>query len=153
MKGKRKNKGGILMAYNNNPQLNQYQMQMSGGYRQAQTPQYPNWNTNQVSTPTIRPVTSLEEVRAYPIDFDGSIFYFTDIANKRIYTKQIGMDGSAIINLYEQKELQQPVAVSVNDNYVTKEEFEQTIRQLIEKYEKILKVDSSEQTKKPLFEI
>lgn len=37
-----------------------------------------------------RPVSSLEEVRATGIDFDGSIFYFPDIANKRIYTKQIG---------------------------------------------------------------
>lgn len=37
-----------------------------------------------------RPVSSLEEVRATGIDFDGSVFYFPDIANKRIYTKQIG---------------------------------------------------------------
>lgn len=139
------------MAYNTQP--NQYQIPTpGGGYRQ---PSYPNWNNNQsisVQYPVIRPVTSLEEVKACPIEFDGSIFYFTDVANKRIYTKQIGMDGSAIINLYEQKEIQ-PVAVSVNNNYVTKEEFEQTIRQLIEKYEKILKADSPEQTKKPLFEI
>lgn len=139
------------MAYNTQP--NQYQIPTpGGGYRQ---PSYPNWNNNQsisVQYPVIRPVTSLEEVKACPIEFDGSIFYFTDVANKRIYTKQIGMDGSAIINLYEQKEIQ-PVAVSANNNYVTKEEFEQTIRQLIEKYEKILKADSPEQTKKPLFEI
>lgn len=139
------------MAYNTQP--NQYQIPTpGGGYRQ---PSYPSWNNNQnisAQYPVIRPVTSLEEVRACPIEFDGSIFYFTDVANKRIYTKQIGMDGSAIINLYEQKEIQ-PVAVSVNNNYVTKEEFEQTIRQLIEKYEKILKADSPEQTKKPLFEI
>ena len=46
-----------------------------------------------------RPVSSLEEVRATGIDFDGSVFYFPDIANKRIYTKQIGMDGTAILNL------------------------------------------------------
>ena len=36
-----------------------------------------------------RPVSSIEEVRAASIDFDGSVFYFPDIANKRIYTKQI----------------------------------------------------------------
>jgi hypothetical protein len=34
-----------------------------------------------------RPVSSLEEARASMIDFDGSIFYFPDVANKRIYTK------------------------------------------------------------------
>lgn len=140
------------MAYN--PQPNQYQMGMpNGGYRQAQTPSYLGWNNNQnipIQQPVIRPVTSVEEVKACPIDFDGSIFYFTDVANKRIYTKQIGMDGSAIINLYEQKELQKPATVSDNINYVTKEEFEQTIRQLIEKYEEILKINKN---KKPLFEI
>lgn len=54
-----------------------------------------------------RPVSSLEEVRATGIDFDGSVFYFPDIANKRIYTKQIGMDGTAILNMYEQKPLPQ----------------------------------------------
>ena len=39
------------------------------------------------------PVSSLEEVKASSIDFDGSIFYFPDIANKRINTKTVGMDG------------------------------------------------------------
>lgn len=42
-----------------------------------------------------RLVSSLEEARATSIDFDGSIFYFPDLANKRIYTKQINMDGTA----------------------------------------------------------
>ena len=35
-----------------------------------------------------RPVASLEEVRAASIDFDGSVFFFPDLANTRIYTKQ-----------------------------------------------------------------
>ena len=39
-----------------------------------------------------RPVTSIEEVRAMTIDFDGSVFFFPDLANKRIYTKQINFD-------------------------------------------------------------
>jgi hypothetical protein len=51
----------------------------------------------------VRPVSSIEEVRACPIDFDGSVFYFTDVANKRIYTKQINLDGTVAINLYELK--------------------------------------------------
>ena len=34
-----------------------------------------------------RPVASFDEARAMPIDFDGSIFFFPDLANKRIYTK------------------------------------------------------------------
>ena len=36
-----------------------------------------------------RPVSSLEEARASSIDFDGSVFLFPDMANKKIYTKQI----------------------------------------------------------------
>jgi hypothetical protein len=51
----------------------------------------------------VRPVSSIEEVKASPIDFDGSVFYFTDMANKRIYTKQINLDGTAAINVYELK--------------------------------------------------
>ena len=46
-----------------------------------------------------RPVASLEEVRATSIDFDGSVFYFPDLANKRIYTKQINIDGTAAIDV------------------------------------------------------
>ena len=46
-----------------------------------------------------RPVASIEEARASIIDFDGSIFYFPDLANKRIYTKQINMDGTALLQV------------------------------------------------------
>ena len=38
-----------------------------------------------------RTVSSIDEARASTIDFDGSVFYFPDLANKRIYTKQINM--------------------------------------------------------------
>lgn len=106
------------MAYGNGYQ--------GGAYR----PQPPNY----IPIPQIRPVSSIEEVRASPIEFDGSVFYFTDVANRKIYTKQIGLDGSPIINLYEQKEIKQ--AVPQNDNYVTKEEFETVINQLIAKLPK-----------------
>ena len=52
-----------------------------------------------------RPVSSIEEARAMSIDFDGSVFYFPDLANKRIYTKQINLDGTATILMYELKEM------------------------------------------------
>ena len=52
-----------------------------------------------------RPVSSVEEARAASIDFDGSIFYFPDVANNCIYTKQINMDGSASINVYELRKM------------------------------------------------
>lgn len=78
-----------------------------------------------------RPVSSVDEVRASVVDFDGSIFYFPDIANKRIYTKQIGLDGSAILCMYELKELPQPAENQFSQsNFVTREEFESVISQL-----------------------
>jgi hypothetical protein len=52
-----------------------------------------------------RLVSSLEEARATSIDFDGSVFYFPDLANRRIYTKQINLDGTATLNMYELREM------------------------------------------------
>ena len=76
-----------------------------------------------------RPVSSIEEARASTLDFDGSIFYFPDLANKRIYTKQINMDGTSTLNMYELKDV--PVEqVNAPVNYVTREEFEAALRQL-----------------------
>ena len=78
-----------------------------------------------------RPVSSIDEVKATPIDFDGSIFLFPDIANKRIYTKQVGIDGSAILQLYELKEIpfSDPAVISTGD-FVTRSEFNEVISQL-----------------------
>ena len=73
----------------------------------------------------IRAVASLEEVRAMNIDFDGSVFYFPDYANRRIYTKQINMDGTASINMYELKEI--PNSSQPNNDYITREEFNTTL--------------------------
>ena len=77
-----------------------------------------------------RLVSSLEEARAASIDFDGSIFYFPDLANRRIYTKQINLDGTATLNMYEIKEVPM-VNENVNvEMYITREEFEQAINKL-----------------------
>ena len=75
------------------------------------------------------PVSSLEEVKASTIDFDGSIFYFPDIANKRIYTKTVGLDGVALLNMYELKPLP---AETENKDYVTREEFDQALARVSE---------------------
>ena len=77
------------------------------------------------------PVTSLEEARASSIDFDGSIFYFPDLANKRIYTKQINLDGTALLNMYELKEIPVEPTIAIEPaNFITREEFEAAIEQL-----------------------
>lgn len=73
-----------------------------------------------------RPVSSIEEARASSIDFDGTVFYFPDLANKCIYTKQINVDGTATLLMYELKE----IPVVSQPNFVTREEFENTITQL-----------------------
>ena len=75
------------------------------------------------------PVSSLEEVKASSIDFDGSIFYFPDIANKRIYTKTVGLDGVALLNMYELKPIP---AEPDSSNYVTREEFDQALARVSE---------------------
>lgn len=85
-----------------------------------------------------RPVSSLDEVRATSVDFDGSIFFFPDVANKRIYTKQINLDGTAAINMYELKNL--PIEqIAANPNYVTKEEFDETLKKIQSMFDSLTK--------------
>lgn len=74
------------------------------------------------------PVSSLEEARAAVVDFDGSIFIFPDVVNKRIYTKQINMDGTATLNMYELTAL--PVPTTEVASYVTKDDFNTAIGEL-----------------------
>lgn len=85
-----------------------------------------------------RPVTSIEEVRAIPIDFDGSTFYFPDSANNRIFSKQIGLNGQAIVRMYEITDLpvQQPMTTDTT-KFVSQDEFNSTIKQLMEQLEQI----------------
>ena len=84
-----------------------------------------------------RLVSSLEEARATSIDFDGSVFYFPDLANKRIYTKQINMDGTATLCVYELGELpvekNDSVMIPSIDKFVTREEFERVLAELRQK--------------------
>ena len=99
--------------------------QSNYGYRQTMVPQMP---IVQQATLKGHPVSSLEEARAMSIDFDGSVFFFPDLANKRIYTKQINNDGTATLNMYGLQEL--PQEVPTGNNYVTREEFTKTIEGL-----------------------
>ena len=96
--------------------------------QQQQTPTtiYPQQQQSQLFYLKGRPVSSIEEARAMGIDFDGSVFFFPDLANKRIYTKQINQDGTATLNMYELKN--EPVFNA--SSYVTREEFEAVINQL-----------------------
>ena len=73
-----------------------------------------------------RPVSSVEEVKAISIDFDGSVFFFPDLANQKIYTKQINLDGTSTINIYTLENN----GTNQIPQYVTKEELELALSQL-----------------------
>ena len=120
----------------------QQQQYIQQSYKQ---PQY-NWNINPPIS-QVRQVSSIEEVKASPIDFDGSVFYFPDIANKKIYTKSVNMDGTVSINLYELSQIK-PADQSNDSSYVTRQEFEEVINNLVKTYETKLQ-EMSQTTAQP----
>ena len=98
----------------------------------AATPYMPQQRMQYVEQSQIgikgRPVSSIEEVKATSIDFDGSVFFFPDLANKKIYTKQINLDGTSTLNIYELKNT--PTETVINPSqYITREEFETALAQ------------------------
>lgn len=94
------------------------------------------------------PVSSLEEVRAITIDFDGSVFYFPDLANRRIYTKQINIDGTPLYRMYELTELPQNASPVNNNAYVTRNEFEEVIKTLQNNFMNYFNQQQQPQTQK-----
>lgn len=115
------------MAYNYNyyPQQQQqpvYQARPSYIEQVQQSPQFMGLKG--------RPVASFDEAKASMIDFDGSVFYFPDAANKKIYTKQINLDGTSTINVYTM--IEAPAAENVS-----RQEFNDTITALVQEIEKL----------------
>lgn len=114
------------LQQNQNNQFMQYPYMQQQQYQQrlaeAAVPQYTMPAQNYIKG---RPVVSIEEARASQIDLDGSLFVFTDIGNKKIYTKQINLDGTATLNTYSLVENAEPV-----ETFVTKSEFNQAIELL-----------------------
>ena len=106
----------------------------NNGY-QALQPRYDLMQQPQIQ-PSIslkgRPVASIDEVRASMIDFDGSIFYFPNVANKCIYTKQMNLDGTSSLQVYQLVET--PIVESTSnisvDELVSRETFEKVIAEL-----------------------
>ena len=95
-----------------------------------------------------RPVSSIEEVKATSINFDGSVFFFPDLANRKIYTKQINLDGTSTLNVYELKNT--PIEPVINPSqYITREEFETALAQIQEKIAPPLMVTAQQQESKP----
>lgn len=65
-------------------------------------PAYPPQIPVQQETGVIcRPVTSIEEAKSIPTDFNGNLMIFPDLSHNMIHTKQLNyQDGSAIFNTY-----------------------------------------------------
>lgn len=133
--------GGIRNNYyggNNSPQNNPYvptdpynrymNNQPNMGIPNPQQNQM--GGSNNIQFLKCRPVSSEEEARASQIDLDGSLWVFTDVGNGRIYTKQINNNGIAVFNTYQYVKNQNPYMGS-SVEYVTKEEFNETIQKLI----------------------
>ena len=76
-----------------------------------------------------RPVASIDEAKASMIDFDGSTFYFPDVAKKNIYAKRINMDGTSTLETYVLQE--QPQVPEIQ--YVTMETFRETVNDILAK--------------------
>lgn len=85
-----------------------------------------------------RPVSGIEEARAAMIDLDGSLFVFTDIANKKIYTKQIQLDGSAEVKTYKliEQPMQETKEVEQSD-YVLHSEFENALGNMNKQFKQL----------------
>lgn len=96
-------------------------------------------------TPTLRgrPVSSLEEVRAAAVDFDGVVTFFPDIANGYIYTKQCNADGTASLNVYELKATPSASSAASTEDFVTKEEFNKALKAIQDAFNSMTKIDNS----------
>lgn len=96
-----------------NPSTMQMQRlaQMEQQYPQfAQQPMGQNFTQQQAPIyMKCRAVTSIDEAKAAMIDLDGSLHVFTDIPHRKIYTKQINLDGTASLNIYSLEETPTPV--------------------------------------------
>lgn len=62
-----------------------------------------------------RPVSCFQEAQGFAIDMDGSLHLFPDIANKRIYTKQLLNDGSCPVKCYVEQEIQNTTPSQVEE--------------------------------------
>ena len=100
-----------------------------------------------------RPVVSIDEARASQIDLDGSLYVFPDLGNKRIYTKQINIDGTATFNVFTLAPEAPSTEPPTPQMYVTKEE----LSKILEDFRASLSVQASAPTaevkQKPVFNL
>lgn len=127
---------GYQMQANQN-RINQLEQQYNPYQAYQQTVQQPQ----QQQAIKGRPVSSYEEAKASMIDLDGSLFVFPDIANGKIYTKQIMMDGTAdfrtysLVNDSSTQEVAEQGTKQNQEAYVLKKDFDRIVKRLENKIE------------------
>lgn len=104
---------GYQMPFQQN-RMEQLQNQYNALYQQQAQPQIIKG----------RPVSNYDEAKAAMIDLDGSLFMFPDVANKKIYTKQIMLDGTAELKTYVLQEQ------NSSNGYVTQSDLKIAMNQL-----------------------
>lgn len=87
--------GNPIMTYQN-PMMNAQQR-----LNMLQQQQQMQYNQQMQGLLKGRQVSNFDEVKSVMVDLDGTPNYFIDNANKKIYVKQIGLDGSAVYDVYE----------------------------------------------------
>lgn len=115
------------------------------------TPQMPRYTQQQPLTNPMmnmpmlrgRPVSSLEEVRAAAVDFDGVVTFFPDLAKGFIYTKQCNLDGTSTTNVYKLIPMPEETQTS-NENFVTREEFNQALMAIKEAFNSKTNIETAQ---------
>lgn len=131
--------------YNTGYGMTPYQQQLAQSRLNQMEQQYGTYQPNNYQMQNIqqlgtlqalkgRPVSSYDEAKASMIDLDGSLFVFPDVANKRIYTKQIMLDGSAELKVYVLQDGAgsdvKHESVEEKEGYVLKRDFDKAVGDL-----------------------
>lgn len=136
------------MNNGNNQMMNNQRMNVQP-YDYSNQMNNQNMNMNLQSMQTVqqqflkgRPVSSYDEAKASMIDFDGSLFVFTDIANNKIYTKQVLLDGTAELKTYVLEDMprveeQKQEQTKSPQNYVLKKDFDKFTKSITKEIDKI----------------
>ena len=107
------------MFYNNymanrwQPQTPQQQQQIL--QQQMMQQQFPQMPQQQMLGLKGRLVSSIEEVKATPVDMDGSETYFPHPASNSIFTKSIDMNGNPVVRRYVLDTSNNSKEVNIND--------------------------------------
>lgn len=108
----------------------QYPQQYPQYQQQYQQPQQ-QYNINNTQGLQGKVLQAENELETANMTFDGTTNYFP-IGNEFIYTKQLGLDGNIIVKKYKLVTENKKVENS-NNNYVTKEQLEETVTNIINK--------------------